>query len=126
MPMTAIVDRALCSCLRCGHVWMPDRVEKPRSCAKCKSKVWDRPRKGIILHEPRRPAEPKPPQSEVMARAGRLGNVFRALETLAALDIPKFMEEIHPWQAPDVDPYLETAGVNLAVLKEAWDGRNRP
>lgn len=41
-----------CTCLRCGHVWVPPLrnvdgskwvCEKPRACSKCKSFYWDRP-----------------------------------------------------------------------------------
>lgn len=32
-------------CLRCGKVWVPRKVERPRQCPKCKSPYWDRERK---------------------------------------------------------------------------------
>jgi predicted Zn-ribbon and HTH transcriptional regulator len=31
-------------CLRCGHVWVPRKKEKPRVCPKCKSPYWDKPK----------------------------------------------------------------------------------
>jgi predicted Zn-ribbon and HTH transcriptional regulator len=31
-------------CLRCGHVWIPRKKEKPRVCPKCKSPYWDKPK----------------------------------------------------------------------------------
>jgi predicted Zn-ribbon and HTH transcriptional regulator len=34
-----------CKCRRCGYKWNPRGEEKPRYCAKCKSSLWDRPRK---------------------------------------------------------------------------------
>jgi len=34
-----------CRC-RCGHEWLPrDPDDKPRTCPKCKSANWDRPKK---------------------------------------------------------------------------------
>lgn len=32
------------ACLRCGHVWLPRRVERPPTCPACRSPYWDRPR----------------------------------------------------------------------------------
>mgnify|MGYP001602609783 CR=1 FL=1 len=32
-----------CRCERCGHVWTA-RVERPATCAQCRSPYWDRPR----------------------------------------------------------------------------------
>lgn len=29
-------------CLRCGYIWIARTKDKPRACAKCKSKYWDR------------------------------------------------------------------------------------
>lgn len=31
------------ACLRCGHTWIPRRVDKPRRCPKCKTPYWDTP-----------------------------------------------------------------------------------
>jgi predicted nucleic acid-binding Zn-ribbon protein len=32
-------------CGRCGHVWMPRKIEKePKVCPKCKSPYWNEPR----------------------------------------------------------------------------------
>lgn len=33
-----------CSCLRCGHAWRTEDETIPKSCAACKSKLWDTPR----------------------------------------------------------------------------------
>lgn len=33
-----------CRC-RCGHEWLPREPEKPRTCPKCKTPNWDRPKK---------------------------------------------------------------------------------
>lgn len=33
-----------CRC-RCGHEWLPRGEEEPRTCPKCKSPHWDRPKK---------------------------------------------------------------------------------
>jgi hypothetical protein len=41
-----------CTCLRCGHVWVPPLrneegkwvCDQPRACARCKNFYWDRPR----------------------------------------------------------------------------------
>ena len=32
-------------CLRCGHKWLPRKIERPRLCPKCHSAYWDVPRK---------------------------------------------------------------------------------
>jgi DNA-directed RNA polymerase subunit RPC12/RpoP len=32
-------------CQRCGHQWVPRKAEQPRVCPKCKTYLWDRPRK---------------------------------------------------------------------------------
>lgn len=32
------------TCKRCGHIWLP-RVEKPVTCPKCKSSLWNQDRK---------------------------------------------------------------------------------
>ena len=42
-------EKGLCNCERCAHVWtatklMDDGFMEPSACAKCKSKVWNRPR----------------------------------------------------------------------------------
>lgn len=34
-------------CLRCGYEWAP-KIEDVRTCAKCKSALWDKPKKGKI------------------------------------------------------------------------------
>ena len=31
-------------CLRCGHSWIPRKVDMPRTCPKCRSAYWDKPR----------------------------------------------------------------------------------
>ena len=40
--------KGFCFCQRCGHDWIAKPVgtemREPRSCAKCKSKVWNQPR----------------------------------------------------------------------------------
>lgn len=40
--------KGFCFCERCGHDWQSkpigDKFKEPRSCAKCKSKVWNHPR----------------------------------------------------------------------------------
>ena len=33
-----------CTCLRCGHTWLVTRDQLPRTCARCRSPYWDRPR----------------------------------------------------------------------------------
>lgn len=33
-------------CLRCGYRWFPQRPERPRVCARCKSYYWDVPKDG--------------------------------------------------------------------------------
>ena len=32
------------TCLRCGHPWWPRSLNRPGTCPKCGSAVWDRPR----------------------------------------------------------------------------------
>ena len=41
-------------CVRCGHNWHNRKIEKPRCCAKCKVRYWDRP-----ARVPKPPSEPK-------------------------------------------------------------------
>lgn len=31
-------------CLRCGHKWLPNKVDMPRACPSCHSPYWDIPR----------------------------------------------------------------------------------
>jgi len=31
-------------CLRCGHSWIPRKVDMPRTCPGCRSAYWDKPR----------------------------------------------------------------------------------
>jgi DNA-directed RNA polymerase subunit RPC12/RpoP len=33
-------------CKRCGHVWIPRKEEKPKSCPSCKNRLWDEDRVG--------------------------------------------------------------------------------
>lgn len=32
-------------CLRCNHVWVPNRPVEPKVCPKCNSPYWNRPRR---------------------------------------------------------------------------------
>ena len=34
----------VCTCLRCGHSWVPRKPERPMTCANCRSPYWDKPR----------------------------------------------------------------------------------
>lgn len=46
--MSFDAKKGFCFCERCGHDWIAKPVDnvfvEPRSCAKCKSKVWNQPR----------------------------------------------------------------------------------
>lgn len=43
MPRTTLPGL---KCARCGHEWHPMRVDDlPGTCPKCRSALWDRPRK---------------------------------------------------------------------------------
>jgi predicted Zn-ribbon and HTH transcriptional regulator len=37
------------SCERCGNVWIPRKMDKPRVCPSCKSAYWDLPRRSSEL-----------------------------------------------------------------------------
>lgn len=38
-----MIDLPRCTCLRCGHVWVPRISAKPKQCPRCKQPGWDRP-----------------------------------------------------------------------------------
>jgi len=35
-------------CERCSHEWQPRKEDYPRTCPKCKSAYWDKPRQNKI------------------------------------------------------------------------------
>lgn len=41
---TRSVQSTRCTCTRCGHVWVVRGEQLPRTCARCRSPYWDRPR----------------------------------------------------------------------------------
>ena len=48
VPITVMGYR----CERCGHEWIPRSFEaNPRTCPKCKSPYWDRPRETRMTYE---------------------------------------------------------------------------
>jgi hypothetical protein len=59
------VEAWKCDRVECGHVWYTGSEEKPKACARCKSRAWDKggdkgeqpkPEKMIIESRPREPA----------------------------------------------------------------------
>jgi DNA-directed RNA polymerase subunit M/transcription elongation factor TFIIS len=44
MPIQT-VETILCTCTRCGHQWQPRQEDVPETCPKCKSALWNKPKK---------------------------------------------------------------------------------
>jgi len=46
--MTKTFKMPTLTCLRCGHVWIPRRPQKPKKCPRCTSPYWNKPKwKGV-------------------------------------------------------------------------------
>ena len=49
-PQTPVLTER--TCLRCGKVWWPRGLSKPKRCPRCKTPYWDRPRRGKLRRAP--------------------------------------------------------------------------
>src|SRR3990167_11257502 len=95
------MDWLILHCERCGHDWHPKKPGKPRSCAKCTARYWDRP-----ARIPARRGEPGP--------IGRPA-LYPALQSLAVGAVI-----VLPWRSlPNGQPDNANAKYNLAVNAHA-------